>query len=529
MHRRGYSVAVGILLVLIVLLLFAMGYIAWLLLCTPVEQPAAAPSPTAGSALLTAEDLLPGREQLFHQVDGTLTDARGQHLALSSLQGKPVVLLFWSSWCSDCKEYLAQGLSQAAQAAREAGAIFQLVCREGVQGNTYQAARQVLTQYGLDEETWMDPDAALYHALGLHSVPSLVVLDKQGRLMCATTRMPDAQTMLNMLAYAEDPQAQTIALLRTLQDGTGLVPSSCRAVDGQLLPGDTLLSESQGLLMLWAVNAGNQPLFDQLWQGVCTGLTQGNLTAWQRQDGELSQVNASLDDLRLIEALALAEARWGGYAEAASARAEALYAACVRNGLLRDFSSLDGATTAMKVTLCYMDIAAMQAAAAYDVRWSDVADRAVQLLSRRDSLVSQSLPLYRTAYDADADAFIGTQLQMNEAMVAVLNAVRAGVAFPETLDWLANALDDGPIYASYGENGLVTPGYRMESTATYALLVQIGTAAGREDIALKALERMERARCFEVPMAGGYGSASDAVLYTFDVLEPLLAWQSLGW
>lgn len=527
MRRRSYSVTVGILLALIVLLLCAMGYIVWLLLSAPDEQPE--PVPTAEPALLTSEDLQPDRALFFHKVDGTLVNGQGQQCSLSALRGQPVVLLFWSSWCSDCKEYLAQGLSQAAQAARDSGAAFQLICREGIQDDTYQAAQQVLEQYGSAETTWMDPDAAFYHTLGLHSVPSLVVLDQQGRLVYATTHMPDAAAMHNLLAYANDPQAQTISLLRTLQDASGLLPSSFSVQSGALKPGNTVLSESQGLLMLWAASANDQPLFDQLWQGVSTTLSQGNLAAWQSQDGKLGQVNASLDDLRIIEALAMADNRWGGYADAAAARATTLYATCVRNNLLRDFADLDGATISKKVTLCYMDAAAMDAAAAYDPRWAHVANKATQLLSRADSLVSKTFPLYRTTYDADTDSFTGTQLQMNEAMVAVLNAVRAGVAFPDTLDWLASALASGPIYARYDESGQPVPGYRHESTATYALLVQIGIAADREDITLRALERMERQRCFEAPLLGGYGTPNDAELYSFDVLESLLAWQALGW
>lgn len=527
MHRRGYTIVITIMLVLVVLLLCAMGYIGWILLSAPEEQPA--PQPTAEPTLLTSQDLQPDRDLFFRQVDGTLENADGQPVTLSSLRGQPVVLLFWSSWCSDCKEYLSEGLAQAAQAARNSGAVFQLVCREGVQNDTRQAAEAVLAQYGISEATWMDPGAALYHSLGLHSVPSIVILDEQGRLMVATTSMPDAAAMQDLLTYTSDPQAQTLSLLNALCDGSGLLRSSYRARNGALLPEDTFLSESQGLMLLWAVAAGNQPLFDQVWQGVRSALSQGELTAWQVLDGESSPVNAALDDLRIIEALAKADSLWGGYASDATSRAQALYDACVRNGLLRDFSALDGTDISEKVTLCYMDIGAMEAAAAYDPRWAQVSQQAAELLSNADCLVSQAFPLYRTTYDASAKAYTGTRLQMNEAMVTVLNAVRAGIVFPQTLDWLASALADGPIYAYYDQDGQPVPGYRYESTATYALLVQIGTAAGREDIALMALERMERQRCFDAPLVGGYGSTADTAHYTFDAIEALLAWQSLDW
>ena len=61
-----------------------------------------------------------------------------------------------------------------------------MVCREGVRGDNSEQAENALAAYGIQEQTLMDPDASLYHALGLHSVPTLVVLDAEGRYISAT-------------------------------------------------------------------------------------------------------------------------------------------------------------------------------------------------------------------------------------------------------------------------------------------------------------------------------------------------------
>lgn len=524
--RRSLIAAVALMLTLAALLLGGMGYIAWTLFTTPEEVSVTFP-PMEDAA--PTQEPQGNREQHFRLVNATLTDPQGETVALSTLSGRPVVLLFWSSWCEDCKAYLTQGMAEAAQSARDSGAAFLLVCREGIRDDTRQTAESVLAQYGITESTWMDEGAALYHSLGLYSVPSIAVLDSQGRLMHTTTRMPDASAMQDLLAYAAAPQAQTSQLLTSLQGEDGLLSSSYQVIGGQLRPGDTVLSETQGLMMLWAVHTNNQPLFDQLCQGVNTSLTENGLTAWQSINGKAGQVNAALDDLRIIEALALADAQWGGYAAEAAARAQSLYNICVRNGYLRNFAALNGSTISEKISLCYMDAAAMSSAAAYDPRWESVARQAAALLQNPDALISPAFPLYYPAYDAASGTFTGDRLPMSEAMVAVLNAVRAGADISQTLDWLASALDAGVIYACYTLDGQVAPGYRYESTATYALLVQIGVAAGREDITLKALERMERQRCFDAPLLGGYGSISDNPHYTFDALEALLAWQALNW
>lgn len=531
MHRRAYMALIAVLALLILLLLAAMTYIGSLLLNMPedaVPAPDETPSTTATPRLLTSQDFEPDRSVLFSFPEGTLTDEQGRAVPLASLQGRETALIFWSSWCEDCKEYLGDSFAQAAQSARSSGAAVYLCCREGVREDNREAAETALAQLGLKETTLMDPDAALYQAMGLHGVPSMAILNARGRLMYTRQGAPDAAEMAALLSYAEAPAEQTLRFLEArLTTPAGGVVSGYRVKDGVAVPGDTLLSESQGLLMLYAVQRDDQACFDRVWRAVRDGMSAYGLTAWRVVDGKMADVNAALDDLRIIEALALADARWGLYGYDAAARAEALYDRCVRDGLMRDFASLKEKTTAETVTLCYMDVAAMQAAAAYDSRWAQAAAQAQALLEAPESLISEKLPLYHTRYDAKKQTYTGDTVQMNEACVAVLNAARVGVAFPQTLDWLENTLSAGPVYARYGADGQVLPGYDYESNATYALLVQIGLAAGRERMTQLALERMERRRSFDAAMTGGYGEASSAEHFTFDELEAMLAWAAL--
>ncbi len=524
MHRKGYRMLIAALLLLIAVLLAAMVYIGGLLLRTPPQTPV---MPAATPELKTSRDFQPDRSVLYSVPEGVLTAGDGRKVKLSSLRGRPTVLIFWSSWCGDCKEALKEEFPQAAQSARSMGAAVHLVCREGVREDSRAAAEAVLAQLGLQEQTLMDPGAALYEALGLHWVPSTAILDAQGRLMYTASNLPDAAALAALLTYVNNPAAQTMRFVETkLTAASGAPASGYRIEEGTAIPGNTVLSESLGLMMLCAVQLDDRAGFDRAWQAV-NAMSAGGLTAWRTVDGTRAEVNAALDDLRIIEALAMADEKWGLYGHDAQIRAEALYDRCVRDGLMRDFASLEKAETGRAVTLCYMDAAAMRAAAAYDPRWQEAADKAAGLLNDPAALVSEQLPLYYARYDAEKQAYEGDSLQMNEACVAVLNAVRAGVAQPRTLDWLENTLAAGPVYARYGADGQVLPGYEFESNATYSLLVQIGAAAGRRELARMALERMERRRSFDPAMTGGYGEAAPTEHFTFDELEAALAW--LAW
>jgi thiol-disulfide isomerase/thioredoxin len=194
MDRKAYKVLIAVLVLLILLVLAAMGVIGYMLMTATVEelpQTAASPAPTATPRLLTSQDFEPDRSVLFTTPQGMLTDGQGNPLSLESLRGRETVLIFWSSWCGDCKEYLTGDFPQAAQAVRSSGAAVYLVCREGVKGDTREAAEAALSQQGLQETTLMDPDAALYTSLGLHWVPSVALLDARNATLTAKQELLD--------------------------------------------------------------------------------------------------------------------------------------------------------------------------------------------------------------------------------------------------------------------------------------------------------------------------------------------------
>ncbi len=462
---------------------------------------------------------------MYQVYNGSLARADGTHLTLAELRGKPVLLVFWSSWCPDCKEYLQGGVEDAFAAMRSAGGEAYLVCREGRRGETWDTAMAALAEMKGTEQTLMDESSALYAQLGLRSVPSAVLLDEEGRLMVATTRMPgpeEVRAMLDLLAVGH--QAQSERFLREhLLSYTGSVVSSYKAAGGQVVCGTDVLSETQGLMMLYAVAAKDKPLFDQLLAYVRNEMNAAGLAAWRISSGVRADVNATLDDLRILEALILAEEAWGGYAQEIAYRESALYRMAVREGILRDQVALATGKPNETVTLCYLDVAAMERLAQRSARWQEPAALARAVLT--DGVISEEFPLFYPRYDVKTGAYSGDTLQMNEALVAILHAQKAGIDCTPALNWLEDRMMNGGVLAVYTREGHPVRGAMYESTATYALLAQAAMHAGREELAAKALARMERIRCFTPPMVGDMGDVTDQMHYTFDLVQAMLAWQ----
>lgn len=519
-RRKTLDRVIGILLVLAALVAVLLGIAVRQYLSG--QQ---APDRTGQSEGIPSAGETPKETALYLPLDGTLTREDGSRITLSALRGKPVLLVFWSSWCPDCKGFLQEDITDVFAAVRARGGEAFLVCREGRRGETWETARQALSDMQVAEPSLMDEKSAIYEATGLNEVPSMALLDARGRMMVAVTAMPDPAEINEMLMLLElGHQAYTERFLRSalLQPG-GAVASQYGAQGSRVVSGQDVLSETQGLLMLYAVQAGDQALFDQAFAYVRNEMTVSGLTAWIVSSGEQGRVNAALDDLRILEALSLAEERWGGYRQELAYRESALYRRNVQGGHMRDYVNLHQTEPTRTVTLCYLDIAAMERLAGNFPKWSAVAKNAREVLS--GGVISAEFPLFYPNYDPVKGQYGGEQLQMNEALVAVCNAARAGLDCQAAFDWLEEQMLSGGIFARYDLNGRPVRGYVYESTATYGLLVQAALSAGRTELARMALARMERTRCFTAPMAGNMGAVSDQTHYTFDLMQTLLAWQ----
>lgn len=533
MKKQSYQRLLAVLISLMILLVAGMAIVAATLLRNPPDAPqtpelspdTARTNQTENDELLTAADLAPDPTKWFAVYDGTLTDAQGNSAPLTTLLHQTTVLLFWSSWCPDCQAYLAGDFSGAAQVAQAAGANVVLVCREGIRGDTREQAEAELAECGINSAAlYMDADAALFRSLGLRSVPSMAIFSATGELLRTTDQMPDASEMTQMLDAAEHPIQQTLTFLRRLMQPDGAIPSTYTLSGGAIQPGDTVLSETMGLAMLYAAQTGDAALFSDAWRYVRDEMTGNGLTVWRIQAGEKATVNASLDDLRILRALMEADARWGGYEREIRQRAAALYRACVVNHQLVSFANVDGSQSDSSVALCYLDVRTMRQLAAYDARWMAVAQASEALLADARALVSEELPLYRATYAPEKDIFSGEAAQMTEAALTILNAAEIGAADEKTLAWLAARLDEGGVYAQYTASGLVAYGFRYETAGTYAVLAQIGAVSGRTELARQSLAKLENRRIATGEFAGAYGSLkAGETSYTFDELEALFA------
>jgi peroxiredoxin len=118
-------------------------------------------------------------------VDFSLRSVDGQTITSDSLRGEVVVLAFGASWLPLSKAQL-QGIRKLADEYSDRGVVVYWVSTESENPKSKNFAsdeqlRAFAQKYGLKVTVLRDPDGTVSKKLGIDQLPSIVIIDKQGK------------------------------------------------------------------------------------------------------------------------------------------------------------------------------------------------------------------------------------------------------------------------------------------------------------------------------------------------------------
>lgn len=109
----------------------------------------------------------------------TVYDPDGNPVKLSDMQGKPVVLNMWASWCGPCKQEMPD--FQAAYEKYDGQLHFMMVNLIGQ--DKLEDAQALLEQTGYTFPVYYDTDNAAAMNYNTGSIPATFFIDKDGNLV----------------------------------------------------------------------------------------------------------------------------------------------------------------------------------------------------------------------------------------------------------------------------------------------------------------------------------------------------------
>jgi peroxiredoxin len=119
--------------------------------------------------------------------DFVLTDLNGQKFRLSDHKGKrPVLIIFSTTWCTFCKAEIPNFKSLYASYAKQGLEIINI----DIQESKEKVARFV-AKNELPYRTLLDEDGTVSGVYEVRGVPTMVLVDKNGMIVCHQCRTVD--------------------------------------------------------------------------------------------------------------------------------------------------------------------------------------------------------------------------------------------------------------------------------------------------------------------------------------------------
>ena len=292
--------------------------------------------------------------------------------------------------------------------------------------------------------------------------------------------------------------------------------------------GHEMLSESEGLIMIYYANRGDRDMFDRHYAFVASRLVMPSGTLRWRLDGDgrpLENTSASIDDLRVLRAMLYAYDRWGG--EKYMIAADKIGAGVLKNatykGSLVNHYDEDSSCSGDEIDLSYIDLLTMSIMEGLGQKgWKGIAERGTEIIE--GGYIGDDFPFYRKVYDLKDELYDESEsVNMIDSLLVVLHLSELGMQREKSIGWLKETLAGGPVYSSYGTDGTVRQG-SYESTAVYAIIARIAKNAGDNGLHKMAVKRMTslQVKSEDSRIYGAFGDEGTLEVFSFDNLQALL-------
>ncbi len=297
--------------------------------------------------------------------------------------------------------------------------------------------------------------------------------------------------------------------------------------DTDIAKGKDILSESQGLILLYFLNRDNKHEFDEILEFSMDNMKLKNNTfSWKIREGEyISNSNALIDDFRILRALIEAYDKWNDkiYMKYIKDISNALLIYNTEENIPVDFYDIEYGYKSNIITISYLDIYTIHKLTNIDKRWNDIYKNSVNtvLNSKIDNT-----PFYAYEYDLSDKKYSNKeQIDLIQNVYTLIHLAEANIIEYNDIEWIYEEFEKyNKLYTSYFcEN--FNPSTSTESTALYALTARLFYICKDVEKAELFLKQCEKFQITDVdsPLYGSFGNEENKEVYSFDNLQYLLS------
>ena len=125
--------------------------------------------------------------------DFTALDQQGEEVSLSSLEGKPVIINFWTSWCTYCKQEMAD-FEQAYKTYGDR-IDFMILNATTDSKESMSKAESYIESKGFDLPFYFDTTGQATELYSITVYPTTYFIDAQGNIVGEHPGLMDAETI----------------------------------------------------------------------------------------------------------------------------------------------------------------------------------------------------------------------------------------------------------------------------------------------------------------------------------------------
>jgi len=291
--------------------------------------------------------------------------------------------------------------------------------------------------------------------------------------------------------------------------------------------GEDILSESQGLFLLYLLNRDKKDYFDLCLHWTVNNLYMDNgMFSWvKRKTSKSEKINALIDDLRIVRALISAYEKWGDerYLKLAKKAAGAIKKYNTQGLIPLDFYDIATKYKANCITVSYLDLYTMKNLAVFDSRWKDIYSNSCEVIKKAKI---EGTGLYKFQYDLDKKAYmVDEEISLIQSVYAMLHLEEVGQSDKQGIEWIWNQYKKhSKLYAAYSSKTF-EPVSDIESTALYALTARLLYLSGDIKRAETLLKECEKFRVYkkDSEIYGSFGNDVSMEVNSFDNLQYILS------